>query len=995
MQPKLPFPIAFCYHLIAASRDATERYERLLQCYESVVHYCAMVQISDYLSSGCPSPDVNRKLLQYLPRELSLGNWVELTRDITSIQKRGVFRPFMPELMDFYFQTGKGTKLTPAGSIFDSTLCALRNEWAHREETWSREAYTTKFKEQKEPLLDRMLGSLDFLSRYTVYVPYRGTKDVVREALVLMGPNEPPELETQLHLTLNPSLREQVQYEASAVLVSSQDSSRQLLLHPLSIFANRDGVEDLFLFQSCHVHKDIIRRLIYRGIRFGQKPLVVLPGSDMDPLVAGFQNVVRLLGSPFSERNDNAEVEDVAADCLTIQKALLEEHCSHFVGRIYVQEKLKEFLAQHSRGYFIIRSGPGQGKTAVACNLVKTNGYVHHFVSRTNGRSDPRLILLSLLAQILPHTPLDQSLPSSIAALTRKFEKSIEFMIKKTKPAVLVIDGLDELAEDPSGRYPFLLVDGLPEGMYVVVTSRPGTQLDLLEEQLFAVPHLTYDLGPLELTEMREILKAQRSDLPETVVERIADASQGNPLFLRAVSDEMQRDSGFDPRNLPSGVEGFFRAATAGLNKNSESLLLTTLGVMAVARKPLSLAELSQIIDAKQRQVFDSGIRPVRQFLTETRGTYNFYHDLFHQFVTREIIYPDEIPEYHRKIAAWLQMPESRAYDYYWTSIAYHLFESKNFQALGVTIDRNFLSAKVRRFGYAVLEDVELLTRTMLEAGDPTLVAKAVSIVEELREIVGGDIIEDTEHALRSYRPGPMAFRTRVIAPIIDSIPRFDVFVGVLPAAEVSADFFEIVSRDDRLSVAIGDAPNVGLKSAFVARFLGNLFRKFIENSDLVDLGKLLDELNATVSSSEYFERVSMQCVVCEPKSNLVKIANAGHPYPVLYSARRGKCELLPVRGDLLQSAAENENRVHPYEQRRMEMGPQDVLILVTDGLTEGHLLKGDPYGYRFMGLVEERNQQGARLIGEAILDGWRAHHREGDYADDVSVIVIRSRPTE
>jgi hypothetical protein len=144
MQNKLPFPIAFSYHLIGASRDATERYERLLQCYESVVKYCAMVPISDYLSSDCPNTRLNRKLLQFLPRDLSLGSWIELTRDITSLQKRNVFSAFMPELVDFYFQPGRGTAITPAGTIFDSTLCALRNEWAHREETWPREAYPSR-----------------------------------------------------------------------------------------------------------------------------------------------------------------------------------------------------------------------------------------------------------------------------------------------------------------------------------------------------------------------------------------------------------------------------------------------------------------------------------------------------------------------------------------------------------------------------------------------------------------------------------------------------------------------------------------------------------------------------------------------------------------------------------------------------------------------------------------------------------------------------------
>ena len=52
--------------------------------------------------------------------------------------------------------------------------------------------YQRRFREHKGPILDRLLAELDFLARYTLYVPYRGASpDVVREAFVLMGPTDP------------------------------------------------------------------------------------------------------------------------------------------------------------------------------------------------------------------------------------------------------------------------------------------------------------------------------------------------------------------------------------------------------------------------------------------------------------------------------------------------------------------------------------------------------------------------------------------------------------------------------------------------------------------------------------------------------------------------------------------------------------------------------------------------------------------------------------
>ena len=70
--------------------------------------------------------------------------------------------------------------------------------------------------------------------------------------------------------------------------------------------------------------------------------------------------------------------------------------------------------------------------------------------------------------------------------------------------------------------------------------------------------------------------------------------------------------------------------------------------------------------------------------------------------------------------------------------------------------------------------------------------------------------------------------------------------------------------------------------------------------------------------------------------------------------------------------------------------GPGDVLVLLTDGLTEGHGLGTHGYGYRFTDVVERLSDGSAKTIGEAILDDWRDYPRTEPYFDDVTVIVIR-----
>ena len=680
------------------------------------------------------------------------------------------------------------------------------------------------------------------------------------------------------------------------------------------------------------------------------------------------------------------------ADYFAVQTNIVQENSETFVGRLSEHQALERFLETHKRGYFIVRGGPGQGKTAFSSHLVNTGHYPHHFISRTGGRSDSRLILRSLIAQLAPLAKTGGQVAESISALTKTFEELLLAAAHLQKRLVLVIDALDELPLDSGGDPPYLPTDALPDGIFFVVTSRPGAQLDRLQQRLFAVPLEISELGPLALPEMRDILCARKPGLTEPQIERIAEASQGNALYLRAVADQLKINPAYDLHGLPNDIEGFFRSSTATLGTGN-AILADVLGLLSVARAPFSLRELSAIMAIPQRELSEKGIGPIRQFLLETEGCYTFYHNRFHEFVTRTLLYEDELRKAHRRIADYLKRPENRANRYRLMSLAHHLFELGDRQEFIETIDETFLAEKVRAVGYAVLEDVELLTRCLFDLGGPGVVERCVAVIDGLRAIVGGDIVADAATAVRSYRAGPASFRSRVIDAAVPSVPGFEVYAGVLPKADVSADFFEVFPLEGRLIVAIGDAPSTGLKSAFAARFVSNLFRKTVESSSRLHLGEALAIVNQTICAHPYFERISMQCAEIDPNRGVVRIANAGHPYPVHYSARRRKCDILPIRGDLLNIGIAGLSATQRYEEFAVEFAAGDVLIFLTDGLTEAQIFEGDPYGYRFTEIVQARATEGARAIGEAVLDSWRAHPRSEDLADDVSLIAVTLNP--
>lgn len=89
------------HRLIETEPDYASSYERMLDCYETLVRYCAMVQISDYFSAGFPNADLNRILLGRLKKNLALGHWIELVRQITLLQRNGAIKAFMPVMAQF------------------------------------------------------------------------------------------------------------------------------------------------------------------------------------------------------------------------------------------------------------------------------------------------------------------------------------------------------------------------------------------------------------------------------------------------------------------------------------------------------------------------------------------------------------------------------------------------------------------------------------------------------------------------------------------------------------------------------------------------------------------------------------------------------------------------------------------------------------------------------------------------------------------------------
>ena len=325
-----------------------------------------------------------------------------------------------------------------------------------------------------------------------------------------------------------------------------------------------------------------------------------------------------------------------------------------FTGREWLIRQIDAFINDRPRGYVIIQAEAGMGKSTLAAHLVGTRPWLFHFTRLPGGRS-PEAARKSLAAQLVAKWDLPEWAPGGILPVSASrpdwFSRLLEAAARKRDqsqfgqvdraPIVVLVDGLDEAEAEPAVRewgLPLGLPENLPDGVYVVATSRFGIDR-ALHTVRNPVDWLLIEVeGASNLEDMRRFLQAVTSleGGDSRIVTRLHDAGvnvgwfranvaqacAGVWIYLRYVLDEI-RDGTRNPDSvgdLPSDLAGFY-AAQVGQWRGSaedemaqrrwEKIRLPLLGVLGAARTPLSVAELASFADVPS-------LEAARVFIEET-----------------------------------------------------------------------------------------------------------------------------------------------------------------------------------------------------------------------------------------------------------------------------------------------------------------------------------------------------------------------------------------
>ena len=219
-------------------------------------------------------------------------------------------------------------------------------------------------------------------------------------------------------------------------------------------------------------------------------------------------------------------------------------------------------------------------------------------------------------------------------------------------------------------------------------------------------------------------------------------------------------------------------------------------------------------------------------------------------------------------------------------------------------------------------------------------------------------------------------------------VPGFELAGATQPHDEVGGDYYDFIRvSDTRIGIAIADVSGKGIPAALIMAgfrmsLLAEIRNEFAMRAVMRKVNTLLHE------STERDKFVTVFYGVLDFKNRMLDFSNAGHNPPLLLRAG-GSLEYLLEGGVALGVLPDAR-----YEERPVAIGPGDVLLLYTDGISEAEAPSGEQFGTRRLEQCLKRLAGGsANEILKGVVDEVTAWAGERGPSDDLTLVVLKAKP--
>ena len=229
------------------------------------------------------------------------------------------------------------------------------------------------------------------------------------------------------------------------------------------------------------------------------------------------------------------------------------------------------------------------------------------------------------------------------------------------------------------------------------------------------------------------------------------------------------------------------------------------------------------------------------------------------------------------------------------------------------------------------------------------------------------------------------------VFPAFPGRDEVSVYATLRPARELGGDFYDFYFVDDHhLVFCVGDVSDKGVPAALFMAVTKTLIKT--RSAEEPSPARVAGYLNAELGrENDKCMFVTLFLGRLDVRTGELVYTNAGHDSPFLRPADGSLARLDERHGPLVGVAP---NVV--YRESRRQLGPGDLLVVYTDGVSEAQDAAGQLFSEER--LAEIVRVEGARPV-ETVVDGLLAAVERFEIgverADDVTVLALRFRPAE
>jgi sigma-B regulation protein RsbU (phosphoserine phosphatase) len=219
--------------------------------------------------------------------------------------------------------------------------------------------------------------------------------------------------------------------------------------------------------------------------------------------------------------------------------------------------------------------------------------------------------------------------------------------------------------------------------------------------------------------------------------------------------------------------------------------------------------------------------------------------------------------------------------------------------------------------------------------------------------------------------------------------PGLQVAAIMIPAAEVGGDYYDVIPFDGGCWFGVGDVAGHGLRPGLVMLMIQSVVAALVRREPNASPSRICSVVNAVLYDNVHRrmgqdEHASLSLLRYDDAG---KVVYAGaHEDIVVYRVSRGECETFETRGPWV-GAFPNVDRMLVESTITLDVG--DVMLLYTDGVTEGKDARGVQFGPdRVCAILERVADQPVQSIRDHLVSAVRTWTTTQE--DDISVLVIR-----